>query len=267
MDKNMTNKIVFIIPCFLIILLSSCSVSTDSDKDEVETLQAKAQRWCGEINDGTISKRCDRLTFQAIVQNACNSQGNRLADFLWGEGAYHRDYRSCYPDESRSECSPDGFIAGLNASVNGRGWTQEQLKGIRSYLQEHDNKCGDGHDGLTDVSHLRGQLDRVIGERSFVEAEPLRGSHNAYLTSIYMDTERVIRGGKFTSAEGVALRVLAASRPNSAPIAAMIGDNEKAASLLEKQFPFEDIPVTDGYDGWGSAPDAIMYVWAVSLLH
>jgi hypothetical protein len=86
------------------------------------------------------------------------------------------------------------------------------------------------------------------------------------LAAIYIDTERVLSGGKLSAFEKATLETLSLSRPDSAPIQALSGKKDKAVELLEKQFG-EDMPTSDGYDGWGSAPDAIMYVWTVSLLH
>jgi hypothetical protein len=257
-----------------------CTVTTDADETEIEKLKVKAEKYCEQITDRTIEHRCDRLTFASLANVGCKSQKIDLGRHLYEGAAYHRDIENCIePGDSKSECSPDGLIAGLNSSARGVGWGQDQIIGIQSYLDEHDWICGEGPKELTDVKHLKGQMQRVIDKGSNRGSAVFLGEgsgddgsivtagvvpvHNVYLGAIMADTERVLRG-RWTDAEKLAIQAASMSRKGSAPLAAMAGDEQKAVDLLNEQCG--DEPTGQSYDSWGSAPTIILCAWGVALL-
>jgi len=275
------STLAFLALVFLIIAIAlshmGCSKHEEKRTIQATTLQeqvAVRNMYCDSLTDDSIVNRCDRGTFANLANAFCPSPPFDLSRHEWKEGEHHRDIypNKCYPDDSKSECSPDYFITKVQDWISNEN--VDEFDRAMTYLSANGWRCGEGPSELTSVLHLVPLFESVgnyLGTSfSLAASEGLPAMHNYYLTASYIYAK-----GRMESyigdVEKEALRQLLDKDPSSPIFLALYyryhnGDQQKALDSMEADFPKDTPCVSGSYRGWGSAPCSIMQIWATAIL-
>ena len=140
-------------------LLFACSKKNDPQDQNYDLAALQKQR------DGLVASfseteiaRCDRLTFVAMMD--AFGKPMDLHRYEYPRGVWHRDVNPCYPTDSKSECSQDGYISVLHSLLSHKDLAS--IKAIKSSLQSTNWICGAGDINLTLMPQLGPILDDMI---------------------------------------------------------------------------------------------------------
>lgn len=278
----------FSVNIFLIcglILLGACNHKSESTQQvgELSVEVSKSKFYCEGLTDDHIEKRCDRGTFANMANAFCETAPYDNSRHEWNPGEHHRDVKPnvCYPEDSKSECSPDYFITKFHEWL-----TTEDLAGVNDaikYLSEHKWKCGDGLNELTNVEHLkpyfymlqthldnankrRLALESSDSEHNSDDVKPVIKKHTTYLVALSIYLRLRIRGG----VSGLEKRFLETYNDGSCVFEGLIAriddGNQENALYSMRQFPADTIPTGSSWMSWGSAPPAVMQVTCAAIL-
>jgi len=281
----------------------------ESDTQQVELLEEQIQvaaKYCAELTDEAITKRCDRGTFANLANAFCfGTRPYDLTRHEWAPGEHHRDIKpnTCFPVDSKSECSPDYFITKVHDWITRRDAASlAELDRLLDFLDDNDNKCGEGPNELTKLTHL---LPILSFTKSYLKEDPrltdptiydddddsaeealprsdiavpgdedaladLIPTHNQYLLALYIYAKGRLNGSISNTGKGV-LKQLVEADPNSPIFLALYyryhnGDQQRALDSMAADFPKDKLCKSDEYRGWGSAPCAIMQIVATGIL-
>lgn len=219
--------------------------------------------------------RCDHLTAWGMVDAYMRPVEIYLFESKEEPGKWNRDVQACYPDDSKSECSPETEMSAAIA-MGHRG----DRAGVRrqvSYLDGHNNNCGAGPFGLVNmwpvkyllwdigyqhtpsvpgVPGTKGATGSLEDFRGYVGAQAIELAH--------------IRSESLIGTEAELLKVLIREAPDNPVVAAyeaiyQDGDEARALSILDEVCP-EGVCGTEYKFGWSSIPDAVVYCWTVGVL-
>ena len=210
---------------------------------------------------------CDRITFVALM----DAYGKRLPIGIFEKpaGMWNRNFEVCYPKESKSECSLDGYLSVLHA-LYARG-DLFSIRNMRDYLKARDWHCGLGDEGVTTTVPLMPLIQALANDLKVKVADigidlpiPLDikiDGFQAYLIGNYVWLHTKVFGVSDVS-RGI-IKKLALDNPEDAFFAALNwrfnGTSQQLAVDLLKQ----DKPCSDS---WGSCDDSVYWTIVVAVL-
>lgn len=233
------------------LLAFACGVQPPSHTD-LERVQARRDYLVAHF-DQTGIERCDRITFAALA--AASGAGNDISGFEKPEGKWNRDTKRCYPADSKSECSLDGYLSVLLYAATHKDTAL--VRRMRSFLESSDYICGKGPESVTSIGKLRSIIDLLAGSSLALTSDSLLG-FRGHLLANYLWLKRKIYGQNNAFEKGL-LWTLYKDAPRSPFLAALAGKTQEAIDNLN------DFP-TPYSDLWGSAPDNVIYMATVAIL-
>jgi len=219
-----------------------------------------------ELGDAAYRHRCDKLTFRALA----SAFGNRelLEGHEYGApGQFHRDVETCYPGDSRSEISLDGYL-----SLAHHIWTYQDdtlLQRIISYGRNNGFVMGEGPIKYTNILLLVPTLYGMQSKLTLVDFDSLLAGYKGHIVALYIHLKGRVNG-RISDLELHVLEQLVRSNENNPLYQAIYhtyldGDQSEAISILMKDFP-PDFPSGEAKYGWGSAPDSVVFITTVGIL-
>ena len=234
----------------LLLALSCGKKDSDAEPSDLERVQKHRDELCATFDPQTV-ERCDRITFVALMATACGRDYG-LAGYE-ENGKWNRDTAPCYPQDSKSECSLDGYLSVLHYITKMRD--REALQRMYSRLDSNGWICGEGPESVTSIKPLKSVIEHMTGASFVDEADATITGFRGHLLASYMWLrERVgmdILPGTY--------QALAADVPSSPFYAALAGDKSRAVDrLLDFPAPYSQF--------WGSAPDSVVYATSVAII-
>lgn len=219
----------------------------------MERVQKHRDELCATFDPQTV-ERCDRITFVALMATACGKDFN-LASYE-ENGKWNRDTAPCYPQDSKSECSLDGYLSVLHYITKMRD--REALQRMYSRLDSNGWICGEGPESVTSIKPLKSVIEHMTGASFVDEADASVLGFRGHLLASYIWLKRRVYGSN-NAVERAALEVLYKDVPQSPFYAALVGDKTGAVEkLLDFPSPYST--------WWGSAPDAVLYSVSTAIL-
>ena len=262
---------------FAFLQIAACSheEKPTEQKDLLAAELEKTKSYCSVMVDKTIEKRCDRATFAHLAGAFCPISPFDNSRHEWEPGEYHRDIKpkTCFPADSKSECSPDMFITKLHEWLS-----REDLEGLKrsmAYLESNDWLCGEGPSSLTSVFHLKplflslkAHLEKSRSLTGFSwDLDELIKKHNQYLValSIYL---KMRLNGEINSLELAFLERFNDGGCIFEGLIARVKSGDQARALKSmSEFPSDAVPGGSSWRSWGSAPPSIMQAVCSGILN
>lgn len=253
----------------LLFALAACSCAPCASQptgQDLSAVRADRNRIVAEYDPSTI-ERCDFVTFAALYE-AFNGNG-RSAGVTGLEqigGKWERHFAPCYPANSRSETTRDGYLAVLH-----RAWSDQDallIDRIIFYAEPRAWITGEGDPWVTSVAdlaplmyHMARRPEPLTGLA--VDDNPLHGFRGHLLALFIYLRGRV--DGSVSEAERLALVELAKAEPRSPIYAALLArfSDGNQAEAIEKLL---SMPRVVGPFGWGSAPWQVYFMVAAGIM-
>jgi hypothetical protein len=169
----------------ILILLFSCGQHKSSDSPpNVGDLKPQADQIVKTFNIGLI-ERCDKLTFAALF-NAFGGSAD-LSKFESPEGKWNRDDTApCYPNDSKSETSLDGYLSVLHLSRS--IGDMSIVRRIKDYAEPKHWVTGEGPEGVTSILTLLPLINLMVGAKldGDENALPYIQGYQAHLAAMWI---------------------------------------------------------------------------------
>jgi hypothetical protein len=193
-------------------------------------------------------------------------------------GQWHRDYKPCYPDDSRSEISRDGFIMLFHALLE-RKDTAAFLR-IKEYGLAHDWIMGEGPKEYTSALLLTSILYDSIKKLSLAESADAQDSDSILkldtfrgnLLAMYI-WYRTKLNEKINELEWQTLKKLYEANNKNIIYSALYnkfndGNQDQTISLMldESDYPENTLPGRVENLNWSDAPGAIIYLVTLKII-
>jgi hypothetical protein len=246
------------------ILLTACSRQDNGESGiNLSRYQAERDRLCQAFDPLTVT-RCDRSTFHVLMSAMCKF--SLPTEYEVPSGKWNRDTAPCYPDESRSETSQDGYLSVVLAQ------DPSAIARVIAFAEPRRWETGEPAGGVGNITSLvpllRGyslanESDGVVDE-GLEAAEKAFTGHRGHLVAGYVWAAARLRGG-LTVAGATLLRKLHNETPESPYLSCLYHrfsrlDNDQAGTVrLLKQTGTKTF-------GWGSAPYELFTVLTVACL-
>ena len=239
-----------------ILLLAGCSYEKHSPISN--DLQSEFEKRCERVSIEGIT-RCDRVTFVALLSAFCPTRAEEFKRYEYPEGKWNRDVSSCYPNDSASETSRDGYLSVLQALKSSNDYSA--LRRIIDYAEPRGGSTGEGDEGIVNIWPLMGTIHQMAGDKPLDGASDqlaiLNGFRGAQIANYLLLKGRI--NGYLGVLEMEFAEKLDAQVPHSPWYSAIYhkyhdGDQSFALEGL-KNFPTEDAPY-----GWGSCPNDIYWI-------
>jgi hypothetical protein len=245
-----------------ILLLLSCARHQEQEtRQDLADVQRERDQIVAAFDPATIT-RCDYLTFAALLE-AFTVKGANVAELEHPVGMWHRNFKTCYPNDSASETSRDGYIAVLHLaqSHHDAGLAQR----IIDYAEPQGWITGPGPEGVTGI----GDLEHVA--RQIADAPPSRDEERDIIppsTKHVLGLILYLRGRVFhglSSGEALIARELARAEPEDPFFQALHSrfDDQDYGNAIEK---LQVMPRIDAPFGWGSCPWPVYYAMTVAVM-
>lgn len=245
----------------LLILVTSCGThKSHRSTSALERLQARRDAYTAQ--KVAYKHRCDKLTFRALLSAFGPRQAIEEHEYVPGQ--FHRDVTPCYPSDSRSEISLDGYI-----SVGHHIYTyndREMLGRVIEYGREHKWIMGDGPTEYTNIYALVPILYKLRDTYELnTYTDILQGYKGHVALMLLLLKARVY--GYLNNLEYSVLKQIYLSNPSNPLYSAVYhrytdGDYTEVLNILEG---IEDVSGTATW-GWGSAPDVIVFITTVGII-
>lgn len=239
----------FLLP---ILFILSCSHPQDAAPSDMDAVKSHRDYLCATFDPATV-ERCDRITFVALMAAACGKEFG-LNAYEKDLGVWHRDTSACYPEDSKSECSLDGYLSVLHAAVQ----RPELVSRMQSALESSEWICGEGPESVTSIRPLKSTIERMSGASMTEEADASITGFRGHLLASYLWLKRKVYGSN-NLAEKAVLNGLHRDIPASPFLAALDADGVGAVeNLMRFPAPYSQF--------WGSAPDSVIYAASVAII-
>jgi hypothetical protein len=246
----------------LYILLMSCGAQPAKDDNSFNLDAVKAKR------DSLVSnfqladiERCDRITFAALF----NAFGGSLdlSGFESPAGKWNRDSLPCYPEESKSETSLDGYLSVLHWA-HSRG-DLGMVSRIADYAAPKDWITGAGPEDITSIFKLTPLIFEILGTelKGNDDALPFLSGFRAHLAAMYIWLHGRIQG-HIDAFELTILEALLVNEPGAYMLSALYHRFQDGR--------FQDtVNMMNNYSGdygefWGSCPTDLSYILTVAIM-
>jgi len=279
-------KLVYIlISCLIILHLCGCeNKEPKSYNFTLESIQAKSDFYCiASPPIEELSNRCDKLTFHGMFDAFCRR--SNIYDHEWNPGEWHRDYKECYPDDSRSEISTEGILSALIAMFE-RG-DYDKIQDFWDYMERNDWVAGVGPEKYTKMLQLKALIKEIMEKHGIKlqnHAKVLRYAAESSDSSIgyrgnVLAFYIFIHGyslGYIESWHLKLLKELAKEVPQSPFYQALVGcydwseNYQIALNILgdEEMFPSDRIPenINEGLWDWSDSPQIPLFAMTRRVL-
>lgn len=251
-------KISFLLCCFL---LSACGGKKDDPNSfDLASAQSERDRRIAEMNLDEIA-RCDYVTF-AAMGHAYSSRDFNVRDLEIPSGRWNRHYQICFPNDSKSETSLDGYLSVLHLAQE-RG-DKSLVKRIIDYAGPRDWITGEGPEGVTSIKPLVPIIREMAGRDEHTEERvpnPFEG-FRGHLLANYLWLHAKVHGDVPLLAKPL-LSALAQTIPGS-PYIAALNARYNGASYGRAFDLLNDFSGCAKW--WGSCHDSIYYAITVAVL-
>jgi len=232
----------------------------------IEILQQRKDYYVSEIDKHAIyHHRCDKLTFRGLL----SAFGPRQAveEHEIEPGKFRRDVIPCFPHDSRSSISLDGYLGVMHHAITYEDWGMVQR--IDDYARRHRYIMGEGPIEYTNILVLAPILSHLAGNHALGIPKDISDGYRGHVAAILI----LLRGrtyGRLNNAELFALKKLHDLSPKNPLYAAAYhrfsdGDQTEAQSILLRDFT-DSFPETTARYGWGSAPDSVFFIVTMGII-
>ena len=276
--------LLILVGCVIAMWLVSalCGCSDHEAKDypvSLQDIEKKAGFYAETIQkdpEAIIDARCDGLTWRALGHYV--EIPYPIFDMEYNDGEWHRDYKLCYPDDSRSEISRDGLIMLLLTLLDHKDL--DSVLRLNGYGVAHAWVMGEGPKKYTSgrllspiideiIEHLSGKKLAAESSDSVLKMDTFRGN----LLAMYVWTRAIMRG-KLNELEWQTVRNLYFENKENPLYSALYhkfygeGDQSHTLDLLGRQgsFPADSLPGRVELFNWGDAPGSILFLVAVKIV-
>jgi len=264
------------------------------DKTKWERVLEKRDFYVSNYTPAIFQQRCDNLTFMSLWSAFTSNAETDVYGLELRPGEWHRDTKGCFPNDSKSEISRDGFIMLLNYLR-----VQEDssaLHRIWDYGVEHNWIMGDGPWKLTNMLPLVPVLAKMINKEWTppvvaynVLSMDIDSHYDAHTNDVKFTKKDLLTGfrghlltmylylvgklnGSLNELEFKAVQMLYEENSNNPLVLAVYhrfgdGDQGSAIEILNSDVknPWE-VTTETGVYGWGSCPKIVHFVTAVGIL-
>lgn len=268
----------------LLLMLVGCGARVSRDTvTPFDYAKVKRDKYLEQLNYNNVTHgRCDGLTFRAVLDSLKRIS---IYNHEYPAGKWNRDKDVCWPKDSRSEISREGYINLFHALLSrGKEETIEATDRIIAYGLPRGFVMGEGSLEYTDIKVLVPVMYELRGEASLTGSiideitavsqnlEKYFTTYRAYVIAQYIYLRGRING-KISEIEYQLLKKYVELNPNDPYFLALKhrfldGDQLEAVSLLndDDAFPFNTLPDNTKYFSWQGAHHSLLFCLTVAIL-
>lgn len=264
----------------------------DPDPTVWEVVNDKYDYYKDNTTPDIFTRRCDNLTFYSLSGAFNYGLGAiDLGALEYSPGEWHRDRNPCYPEESKSECSRDGFIMLFHYLWTTRDYLN--MSEIYQYGYNSGWNMCDGPTNLVNLLPLVPTLTAMINSQTepsgtseqlpfgfrFPNGQateipnPLEG-FRGHLLALYIHLQGRIHG-ELNDLEYAAMKTLLDANPDNPLFLAIYhrytdGDQTLAIQGLADETVYPKrviIEESPSAWGWGSCPTIVHYIATMGVIN
>jgi hypothetical protein len=253
----------------ILMLLGGCRHEAQKSPAATEDLRQEYETRCARVEINKIT-RCDRVTFVGLLAAFCPGREGELARYENPAGKWNRDTETCWPTDSSSETSRDGYLSVLHKAFS----DADIVKRIVKYAEPNDWNTGEGPDGVQNIWPLAPTMRLMLdGQRLQEDSDqlPFLAGFRGHLVGSYILLRGRIKGSigplEYQFAEQLAAEDVESVRKwgKSPFFSALVhrfsdGDQTEAENIL-RNFPEGESPY-----GWGSCPNDIYWILSYATM-
>ena len=245
------------------LLLSSCARHDSGEAEPSILEQAKPYyiQACESYNPEN-TPRCDRSTFVAWMTLLCNKDFG-LSAYEKESGVWWRSPESCYPDESKSQCSRDAYLAIIFEAYKRKDF--QRIKDIYDYAEKNAWVMCEGDEAVTSIAPLKSIIVKIlsqnnmplVGESSDALADDLDiiekalSGFRGHLVAGYLWLRGDVLGGLTST---ITLKALKDQTPDSPYFSALYHRFDSKNNSQEETLRLMKNTGPENNFGWGSSP-------------
>ena len=248
-----------------IALLFSCAEKPKATANPYDVLKSRRDFYVSQLSDDVYKHRCDKLTFRGLT--SAFGKREAIEEHEVEPGKFRRDVLPCFPHDSRSSISLDGYLGVLHHAITYEDW--DMVIRIQDYANRHHYIMGEGPIEYTNIIALRSVLNVLSGNASLDMPKDISEGYKGHIAAnlIFL---RARAFGRMSAAELFTLKRLHELSPGNPFYAALYhryhdGDQEEAISILTSDFA-DEFPIGEHLYGWGSAPDSVFFILVMGVL-